>query len=101
MKILNGLEEAYEKHRKVNEDEAGYGQSIFDFANQWADLMEQELDHITDKDCRIEFLKENAEELAKKTSCYSGLSGYQYDCAIHVLTSYWKYGGELRRGLMN
>lgn len=100
MKILNGLEESYEEHKKLNEDTTGYGQSIFEFANQWAELMEPELDRITDNDCRIEFLKQNAEELARKTSCYDGLSGYQYDCAIHVLLSYWKYGVELQVGLM-
>ena len=101
MKILNGLEQSYNEHKKVNEDKTGYGQSIFEFANQWADLMEMELDHITDKNSKIEFIKQNAEELAKKTPNYNGLSGYQYDCAIHVLLSYWKYGGELRCGLMN
>jgi len=101
MEILDGLEESYMEHKKLNEDEAGYGQYIFEFANQWADLMESELDQITDKNSRIEFLKQNAEELAKKTPHYDGLSGYQYDCAIHVLVSYWKYGVELRCGLMN
>ena len=99
MKILKGLEESYREHKKLNEDESGYGQYIFEFANQWADLMEPELDRITKRNCRIEFIKQNAEEIAKKTSCYGGLSGYQYDCAIHVLVSYWKYGVELRFGL--
>ena len=98
MKIRKGWEESYEEHKKLNKDKYGYGQYIFEFANQWANLMESELDKITKLNCKVRFIKQNAEKLAKKTPNYNGLSGFQYECAINILVSYWKYGFELWSG---
>lgn len=101
MITLIGKEDEYDDWKKSNEDDSGYGQYIFEHAEQWADLMEFELDRITNWKCKVGFLKQNAQNLSLQTPCCKGgLTGYQHDCAINILITFWKYGFELWLGML-
>lgn len=80
--------EAYEHWKLRNKDDA-YGLRIFEFAEDWANLMEPDLDSgysllvIADKHAR--------------TADHDGITGYMYGAAVAVLSLTWIYGESLRK----
>lgn len=79
--------DGWKKSREVNSD--GYGGAALDYAEGWGKLMQ------------IEIAKGKT-----ITECYTysqnglgflGITGFQFGCAVSVLSQTWKYGEELRR----
>lgn len=72
---------------KNNEDP--YGRRVYEFAADWAALMEEKM-------------REGAklEDIAKATSHEAdtdGITGYMYGAAVNVLSQVWEHGERLRR----
>jgi hypothetical protein len=78
--------ETYAKAKSDNRD--SYGTRIYDFAEDWAALMESQLSEgaslsdIAEKTCHI--------------ADYDGITGFMYGCAVSILVTQWKHGEELR-----
>lgn len=88
----------YNKQKHMND--TPYGRFIFQQATQWTDLMEPELKKYQTLYERIEYLRENAEDLSLQTQCCNeGLTGNQQDCATILIANSWTYGFELWLGL--
>ena len=67
----------------------GYGKGIMDFAERWANLMEDKMN-----------AGEHLEDIAKSTSFEAdteGITGFMYGAAVSTLASVWEHGEELRR----
>lgn len=79
-------EAAWNKSREVNND--GYGGAAMDYAEYWAKKMQR---HIS-----------NGKTVAECADCsqnglgFLGITGFQFGCAVGILTQAWKYGEELR-----
>lgn len=89
MKIKDGMEAAYIDWKAKNTDP--YGAAIFQFAEEWADGIEQGL--------RI---GRTLEECAKGCSEYAdtlagGITGFMYGAAVSILSQCWEHGEQLRR----
>ena len=85
MKIVN--QKAYEDFKKVNSDNF-YNRSTIKYAEEWADLMEIEIES-----------GKSVSEIAKETShkVPEDITGSQYNYAVRVLCDCWIYGEELRK----
>ena len=67
-----------------------YGAAVFTFAENWANLMEEQLE----KGCKLENVaKETSSQAAKDT----GITGFQYGCAVSILAGTWEHGESLRQ----
>jgi hypothetical protein len=85
MKIKD--EAAWKKWVESNQD--FYGKGIIDYAERWADLIEEELNN-----------GKKLEDVAKETSHRAdtdGITGFMYGAAVQVLYTSWEYGDQLRR----
>lgn len=72
----------------VTNNQDPYGRAIINYAQRWAELMEEKM-------------KEGAklEDIAKQTSREAdgeGITGYMYGAAVSVLSTSWEYGEQLR-----
>ncbi len=66
-----------------------YGKAVVDFAERWADLMEQRLN-----------AGAKLEDIAKETMRQAdtdGITGFMYGCAVAALAHGWIHGETLRR----
>lgn len=64
-----------------------YGEAVVNYTESWARLMQVEMAN-----------GKNLEDVVKTTSQeLGGISDYAYRLAVSTLTSYWKYGDQLRR----
>lgn len=79
--------EGWNKIREVNSD--GYGGAALDYAEGWAKLMQIE----------IAKGKSVAEcyDYSQKGLGFLGITGFQFCCAVSVLSQIWKHGEELRK----
>lgn len=70
-----------------------YGKPIIIFCYKWADLIEEK----KAKYPKIEFgiIADAMVKRADKTA--GGISGFQYGCAVKLLSEVWIHGEELRR----
>jgi hypothetical protein len=84
MNIIN--KDEYLKGKSKNTD--FYGKGIYDFAEKWADLMEQEF-----KQGRA--IRDFADETSREADT-DGITGFMYGCAVEILSKYWEHGEELR-----
>ena len=85
MKIKD--KDGWEEGRKNNED--GYGKAIYDYAERWANLMEEKIAN-----------GEKIKDIAQATSCEAdteGITGFMYGAAVSVLSQTWEHGEELRQ----
>ena len=84
--IKQGKEAEYQALKEENASDF-YAAGIFQFAERWGGMMEQELgDGFT------------VAEAAVKTEHQAdteGITGYMYDCAVNVLSDFWEHGEEL------
>lgn len=87
MKVKQGMEKEYQDWKEKNSD--GYSSAVFMFAEKWAELIEAEIE-------KGNKLQDVAEELEKQPANEFGLTGFQYGCAISILSQCWEYGEELR-----
>ncbi len=86
MKLRN--EKDWKKCVEANTD--GYGASGVRFAENWADLMEVEIA----KGKPLEEIAESTSFIAAKAE---GITGFQYGCAVSILSQVWIHGEQLRR----
>lgn len=92
MKIINGMEQAYKDWYNKNLD--AYGHACFTFAERWAEMLEEIIDHSSDSPARV--IIDNAEQLSYKADT-EGITGYMYGMAVGILSQCWEYGEELRK----
>lgn len=71
---------------KSNNQPSAY--SIFRYAEKWADLMESEIT----KGSKIENI---ADRLSHEADT-DGITGFMYNTAVTILSSFWLYGDDLR-----
>lgn len=77
---------AYDSWKAKNTD--GYGNAVFVFAEQWAKLMQVEIQSgKTISDC--------AKGLVSEADTV-GLSGFQYGAACNILSTCWKHGEQFK-----
>lgn len=79
--------EGWEKSRKANSD--GYGSAALDYAEGWAKLMQKE---IAKGKTVAECYESTQDGLG-----FLGITGFQFGCAVSILSQTWKHGEELRK----
>jgi len=79
----------WKKNVKVNAD-SSYGSAVTQYAETWANLMEKKL-------AESKKLKDIAKDTSIEAALGSGISGFQYGCAVQILAEVWEHGEELRR----
>ena len=87
MKILVGMEKIYDDWKNENQD--AYGKECFKFAEDWADLMEKEIDK--DNDIK-KVLKEKALETRMQATNYRLCTDFMFAVASNILVKCWEYG---------
>ena len=87
MKILAGMEKIYDDWKKDNQD--AYGKECFKFAEDWANLMEKEIDK--DNDIK-KVLKEKALETRMQATNYRFETDFMFAVASNILVKCWEYG---------
>ena len=87
MKILVGMEKIYDDWKNDNQD--AYGKECFKFAEDWAELMEKEIDK--DNDIK-KVLKEKALETRMQATKYRLCTEFMFAIASNILVKCWEYG---------
>ena len=87
MKILVGMEKIYDDWKNDNQD--AYGKECFKFAEDWAELMEKEIDK--DNDIK-KMLKEKALETRMQATNYRLCTEFMFAVASNILVKCWEYG---------
>ena len=87
MKILVGMEKIYDDWKNDNQD--AYGKECFKFAEDWAELMEKEIDK--DHDIK-KVLKEKAFETGMQATKYRLCTEFMFAIASEILVKCWEYG---------
>ena len=72
-----------------------YGFSVLLFAERWADEMERRL--AERPELSVADVAEVAEHTANQSLGRFGMTGFQYGCAVSLLSQCWVHGDELRR----
>lgn len=80
-------EVAYQKWKAVNKGDP-YGERIFEYAEDWANLMEKDIE----KGVSISEMA----NYHSRTADHDGITGYMYGAAVSVLSLSWLYGEDLR-----
>ena len=90
MKILVGMEKIYDDWKKENQAAYGtYGIECSQFAEDWAELMEKEIDK--ENDIR-KVLKEKALETRMQATNYRLCTEFMFVVASNILVKCWEYG---------
>lgn len=79
--------DVWQKNVEVNQD--GYGKAVIDYAEGWAKLMQIE---IAQGKTVAEVYDSTQHGLG-----FLGITGFQFGCAVSLLSASWKYGEELRK----
>ena len=87
MKILFGMEKIYDDWKNDNQD--AYGKECFKFAEDWAELMEKEIDKENDIK---KVLKEKALETRMQATKYRLCTEFMFAVASNILVKCWEYG---------
>lgn len=94
MKIFAGSEKEYQDWYDKNDN--AYGRACLEYAERWANLLEEEIGTSTDMEEVEKIIEENAKRLSHKTDT-EGITGFMYGCAVSFLADCWKYGEFLRQ----
>lgn len=76
----------YEGFKQTNQDP--YGACIVNYAERWADLMEEKINDGVP-----------IQDIAKTTSNIAdieGITGFMYGMAVNILSNFWEHGEALR-----
>lgn len=79
--------DGWEKARAANQD--GYGGAVITYAEAWGRLMQRAMVH-------GEQLESVAGSLSHMADA-EGITGFQYGCAVSILSQVWEHGDRLRR----
>ena len=85
---FRNLEDEWNQGFQNQEDE--YGRAVYEYAEKWANLMEQKIQEGN-------FLEDIAKETSHKADEGIGISGFMYGAAVSILSNAWIYGEKLRR----
>lgn len=85
-KIKNGTELEYQKCKDANQDL--YGRVVIQYAERWAEMMEQEIEN----GMTVAEAAARTREIADTV----GITGYMFGFALNVLGDFWEHGEELR-----
>lgn len=91
MQFKPGMEAEWHKGLANNQD--GYGKAIYQYAEQWALLMQAAIDNTGN-------IQKQIVEIAEKTSHTAdteGITGFMYGAAVSILSATWIHGEELRK----
>ena len=86
MKILFGMEKIYDDWKNDNQD--AYGKECFKFAEDWAELMEKEIDKENDIK---KIPKEKALETRMQATNYRLCTEFMFAVASNILVKCWDY----------
>jgi len=90
MKIREQEQAGWDKGRENNQDE--YGKCIYDYAEQWANLMEERMA----KGEQLEAIADETSHIVDQRDGF-GITGFMYGCAVQLLAGFWEHGEALRR----
>ena len=90
MKIKENMTSEYQEGYNKNLDP--YGHAVYVYLERWANSME---DLINEGKSPEDVMKEDAEKLSH-SSDISGITGFQYGCAVNILAHVWEYGEYLK-----
>ena len=88
MKILKEKEIDYKKFKELNTKDF-YSKGVVDYAERWANMMEDEISN-----------GKNIEDIAESISFKAdteGITGFMFGCAKDTLIKYWEYGEILEK----
>lgn len=91
MKILKGHEKEYKDY--CTEHSTGGSKLCLEYAERWAELLEQEIDKTDDV---MKCIADNANRLSFKADTI-GISGFMYSYSVNILSHYWEYGDYLKK----
>lgn len=91
MKILEGFESEYKNWLNKNKYVEG---STIAYTERWAKMLEDAVE--TSAGDIMKVLEDNALRLSFEAD-KEGITGYQYGCAVSILSQYWKYGSYLKQ----
>jgi len=80
--------EGWARSRTINDDP--YGKAALDFAERWADLMEERMGG-------DEALLSSIAKEASHDADTDGITGFMYGVAVSMLSHVWEHGEALRR----
>jgi len=86
MKVINQQE--YDSRKAINDDSV-YGTRIFSYAEDWADL-------IADQMSKGFPIEEVAAEAGRRAD-YDGITGFMYSSAAKIISEHWIHGELFRR----
>ena len=92
MRIKEGMEAKW-KECVVNNSKDGYSKAGIDYVIRWANLMEAYIDNSRLSIDKV--MSERAEQLSHDAD-NDGITGFQYGCAVSLLSQVWEYGEYLR-----
>jgi hypothetical protein len=87
-------EQLWKKCQDNNQN--GYGKTINDFAERWANEMEVHLSPLVSDLQIAEALDQRARD-CERIADIEGITGFMYGAAVSTLAGVWKYGEHLRR----
>ena len=76
--------------KTVNANQDPYGKAAVDFAEQWANIMEERM-------AGDETVLPSIAKQASHDADTEGITGFMYGCAVSILSQVWEYGEALRR----
>ena len=88
MKILKGKEADYNNFKELNSKDF-YSKGVVDYAERWADMMEDKINN-----------GEKLEDIVETTSFEAdteGITGFMFGCAKNILIDYWEYGEVIKK----
>lgn len=86
--IIEDKKDQYASYVETNSKD-GYSKAVIDYADGWGKMMQKMMgDNKT-----VSQVADDAQELLG----YLGITGFQYGCAVKVLTNFWVHGEELRK----
>jgi hypothetical protein len=96
MKTIN--EQEFQDWKAKQTD--GYGQRIFSYAEDWANMMEQAMAEdkvdVSSSPAVLGFIVRNADRFSGIADT-DGITGYMYGAAVATLAKCWVHGEQLRR----
>ena len=88
MEYKDGQSEEWKKAYDINKDDP-YGKECFDYAERWANQMEEKISDGSE-------LKDIAESTSHSADT-NGITGFMYGMAVSILSQMWTHGEELRK----
>jgi len=86
----------YNEWKANQKDDHGYGNAIFEYAENWARLMQKEFQDRNIEKPDMTIMIAHAEKCSHDANT-DGITGFMYGAAVAILANHWKYGELLRK----